>query len=229
MISAILVASGSSRRMGFDKLLAPLGSKNVLALSIEALLAVPEVGELICVTEPERFEVVESLVANSSKPIRSVPGGTERQDSVWSGLQAVSPESELVAIHDGARPLVCAETISKCLAIAKKKGAASLAHPVTETLKRANEKGLVCESVSRDHLWAMETPQCFQLPLILQAYNALREDSGIATDEVSAVQSLGASIHLVHNHKPNPKITYPGDLALAENLLQARVSSAEEP
>lgn len=125
----------------------------------------------------------------------------------------------MVAVHDGARPLVTPVAIGRCLAAARECGAAALAHRITDTLKRATEQGRVTESVSRDQLWAMETPQVFDLARLRSAYDRVMESGRLVTDEVSAMRESGEEVMLVENDSPNPKITYPADLLLAEALL----------
>lgn len=216
---AILVAAGSSRRMGFDKLAAPLAGVPVLRRSLDAFLAAPSIVAVVVVAPRERFD--ELLEGSSSKPVIHVEGGEGRQDSVQNGLAAVPTGTTLVAIHDGARPLVSPEAIDRCVATAAKEGAAALARPVTETLKRADVEGLSRESVDRDLLWFMETPQCFQLDLILRAYEEVNRQQRTVTDEVSALEVIGIATRLVDGKHPNLKITHPSDLALAEALLRA--------
>lgn len=203
--------------MGFDKLMAPLAGKTVLDHSVAAFAACPEISEIILVTDPERFRALD-LGPFIEKVVR-VDGGAERQDSVTNGLNALAPDCQLVAIHDGARPLITPEAISLALDAASVHGAASLAHPITETLKRTDGDDFVTgsqASVSRDQLWAMETPQCFRLRLLQAAYTQVQEDQLTVTDEVSALQHLGHAIKLIQNPTPNPKITFPADLKLAE-------------
>jgi 2-C-methyl-D-erythritol 4-phosphate cytidylyltransferase len=125
-----------------------------------------------------------------------------------------------VAIHDGARPLVSPEAIDRCIAAASEHGGAALARPATETLKRADENGFAKESVERERLWFMETPQAFQLALILRAYDEVKRLDRIVTDEVSALELIGHATLLVDAGKPNLKITHPSDLSLAEALLK---------
>ena len=206
--------------MGFDKLMAPLVDKTVLDHSLAAFAACSQIHEIILVTDPERFRALD-LSGIEEKIIR-VDGGAERQDSVRNGLAALSPDCQIVAIHDGARPLITPAAIALALDAAAVHGAASLAHPITETLKRADPDDFVKgnqASVDRENLWAMETPQCFRLRLLEAAYIQIAEDQLTVTDEVSALQHLGHAIKLVPNPSANPKITFPTDLALAENLL----------
>jgi 2-C-methyl-D-erythritol 4-phosphate cytidylyltransferase len=224
MVSAVIVAAGSSRRMGFDKLFATLGGKPVVAHSIAAFERTVEIGDIIVVTRAEQRRHLEELIAREGygKVSRVVEGGAERHLSVWCGLQAVKGNASYVAIHDGARPLTTPEVIRRCLELARDNGAACVASPIPDTVKRASEAGMVVESVERAGLWAMQTPQIFSTAIILQAYAALVSTGETVTDEVSAVQRLGVNIALLRNDEWNFKITIPRDLELAEHVLAAR-------
>jgi 2-C-methyl-D-erythritol 4-phosphate cytidylyltransferase len=229
MVSAIIVAAGSSRRMGFDKLFAPLAGKPVLWHSLKAFSDTPEVDEILVVTRDERMDEVEHLVASQKlqKVTKVISGGAERHISVWNGLQAVdSKDSEYIAIHDGARPLITPKLIKACLALAEHHGAACCASQIPDTVKRASVEQMVTESVERTGLWAMQTPQVFSSGLILQAYAALMVKHEMVTDEVSAVQKLGKKIALLKNDDWNMKITFPHDLELAEHVLELRVKKS---
>jgi len=225
--SAIIVAAGSSRRMGFNKLTAPLGGRPVLGHSLCAFQHCDEVGEIIVVTSPARFEFVRDLADREgiAKLADVVAGGAERHLSVWNGIRSCQSGVDLIAVHDGARPLVTADAIRRCLDTARQTEAAALAHSVTDTLKRTEPHSpIVAESVSRDHLWAMETPQVFTAALLREAYQRVIEEKALVTDEVSAIERLGHPVHLVENPEPNPKITFPGDIDVAEAILDARNS-----
>jgi len=221
-VSAILVAAGSSRRMGFDKLAADLAGETVLVRSLLAFESCPEITEIRVVTNPEKFDGVNEAAKRLgiSRFVEVIAGGADRHLSVHAGLERVGGDCELVAVHDAARPLVSASAISRCAAVAAAHGAASLAHRVADTLKRGNAAAEVIGAVSRDDLWAMETPQIFSLALLREAYAGVLARGEVVTDEVSAVTSLGAAVKLVENTEPNLKITVPGDLALAEALLR---------
>lgn len=230
MISAIIVAAGSSRRMGFDKLFAPLAGKPVLWHSIRAFCDCPEIDEVLIVTREERMEEVETLVRSEDlqKVRKIISGGAERHLSVWNGLQAIaSVGSEFVAIHDGARPLTTSALIAECLGMAREHGAACVASQIPDTVKRASPEQMVTEHVERTGLWAMQTPQIFASGLILQAYAALIAKHEMVTDEVSAVQKLGKRIALLKNEDFNFKITFPHDLELAEHVLSLRAKKKE--
>jgi 2-C-methyl-D-erythritol 4-phosphate cytidylyltransferase len=224
MVSAVIVAAGSSRRMGFDKLFARLGGKPVVAHSIAAFEKSPEIGEIILVTQAEKKPLLEDLIRQEGwkKVTQIIEGGPERHLSVWRGLQAVDAKAGFVAIHDGARPLTTPGVIERCLALAREKGAACVASPIPDTVKRASDTGLVVESVDRAGLWAMQTPQVFSTPIILQAYAAIISAGELVTDEVSAVQRMGVNIALLRNDEWNFKITIPRDLELAGHVLATR-------
>jgi len=225
MVSAIIVAAGSSRRMGFDKLFAKLAGQPVLWHSIKAFEETPEVNRIVIVTREDRMDEVEKLIASGgfAKVSRIVSGGEERHISVWNGLQVLQEEgAEYVAIHDGARPLTTPKIIRACIEMALLHGAACCASPIPDTVKRASIDQMVKESVERTGLWAMQTPQAFNASLILQAYAQLMARHEMVTDEVSAVQKLGKKIALLKSDDWNFKITFPHDLELAEHVLALR-------
>jgi len=226
MLTAVIVAGGSSQRMGFDKLFALLGDKPVLAHTIDAFERTDSVREIILVARAERVGEFEELVRQSDfkKVRRVVAGGKHRQDSVQAGLTSLSADTNYIAVHDAARPLVMPEQIERVLAVAREHGAAALAEPVTDTLKRADENRLVTGSVSRDGLYAMQTPQIFARELLERAYAGVAQKNLSVTDEVSAVEHLGAKVVLVPNDEWNVKITYPRDLFLAQAALARRSS-----
>lgn len=221
MFAAVIVAAGSSRRAGFDKLAAPLAGQPVLRRSVDAFVAAGA-SAVIVVCPEERWQETGLAAAAYPVPVTRVDGGKERQDSVFAGLAALPAGLEFVAVHDGARPLITAEGIEKCLTAAQKTGAAACAHPVVDTLKRADAEGYATpEKISRNLLWGMETPQIFFIPLLREAYETVKAQGLTVTDEVSAVEVLGTPTALVQVG-PNLKITLPGDLELAEWIFNAR-------
>jgi|TARA_B100000927_G_scaffold117410_2_gene94953 2-C-methyl-D-erythritol 4-phosphate cytidylyltransferase len=223
-VSAIIVAAGSSHRMGFDKLEADLAGESVLARSMMAFEATPSVFEFRVVTSPDKFEAITATAdrLGLNKFVETLEGGAERHLSVHAGLSRVSREADLVAVHDGARPLVTPEAISNCASVAGETGAAALAHRVADTLKLGNDQGEVAGAVSRDHLWGMQTPQIFELELLHEAYQAVFERGDLVTDEVSALEAIGHPVKLVENPEPNLKITVPSDLVVAEAVFSSR-------
>lgn len=217
--TAIIVAAGSSRRMGFDKLSAPLAGIPVLLRTLEAFLAFETIRSVIIVCPAERWELLGDTT-RFTKPVSRVDGGKDRQDSVAQGLAALSEDTELVAVHDGARPLVHPDDIARCITEAAIHQAATLARRVTETLKRSDDEGFCIGALSRQNLWFMETPQIFSAPLLVKAYSKVAEENLNITDEVSAAEALGTKVKFVESAHPNLKITTPADLVLAEALLR---------
>ena len=209
-VSIIIVAAGSSRRMGFDKLAAPLDGIPVLARTVATFMECDEISEIILVTPPERMDLLDETTF--TKPVIRVAGGAERHLSVAAGLAVVSPESDLIAIHDAARPLVSEADILATIAAAKEHGAASLARRVTETLKRTDESDFTSTAIPREHLWFIETPQIFKSEIIKSAYKHVLENNLPVTDETSALESIGVKTKLIPSTSPNPKITTPADL-----------------
>lgn len=224
MVAAIIVAAGSSRRMGFDKLVAPLAGSTVLARSVSAFEQAREIGEIVLVARKDWVAEFRGLCTREgfTKVRDVIPGGEERHLSVWNGLRWAAARAEWVAVHDAARPLICPRTIAGCLALARKAGAAACAVRVVDTVKRADADGFVSASVEREGLWAMQTPQVFRTGELLAAYAAMLESGGRCTDEVSAVQESGGRVALFEVGEPNFKITAPGDLWWAELVLRGR-------
>ncbi len=208
--------------MGFDKLAAALAGRPVLHHTIAAFVTCPSIRSVVVVANADRQPAIEAM--GFGDRIRLTEGGDERHFSVANGLAAL-PEDEVewVAVHDGARPLVQVEVIERAIAGAAETGAASLAHPIADTLKRAHE-GKVSDSVSREDLWAMETPQVFSRRLLAEAYDEVLARGLTVTDEVSALQELAIPVSLVENDTPNLKITFPSDLIIAEAILGNRAS-----
>ena len=226
MLSAIIVAGGSSQRMGFDKLFAIIAGEPVLAHSMRAFDRATCITEIIIVAREERHDEIRKLSADAGlKKIRSiVRGGDRRQDSVRAGLSGMHRRARYVAVHDAARPLITPEQIERAFQQCRIQGAATLAQPVSDTLKRADADLLVVDSVNRHELYAMQTPQIFDRKLIEEAYRAVYKENISVTDEVSAVARLGHKIALVLNDDFNFKITYPRDLPIAEFVLRERAN-----
>ena len=222
MLTVIIVAAGSSERMGFDKLFAPLAGKPVIAHTIDAFECTECVTEIILVGRDDTLAELRKLLKSQTKVKKIVPGGAQRQDSVRTGLDNVDPKNQFVGVHDAARPLITPEKITRVFEACRAHGAAALAEPITDTLKRADVDLVVRESVDRDQLYAMQTPQIFARELLLEAYNAVVAKNMSITDEVSAVEQLGRKIVLVPNQDFNFKITYPRDFPFAEFVIAQR-------
>jgi len=224
MLSAIIVAAGSSRRMGFDKLFAEIVGKPVIAHSLNAFARTESVNEIVIVAQEDRHRDIEQIVRDENlNNVRAiVRGGEHRHDSVRAGLETVSGGAEYIAVHDAARPLVTPQQIEHVFEKCRYFGAASLAEPIRDTVKRADVDLRVAQSVDRHELYAMQTPQIFERKILEQAYQVVSEKMLLVTDEVSAVELIGRKAALVVNDEFNFKITYPRDLSLAGFILRQR-------
>ena len=224
MLSAIIVAGGNSQRMGFDKLFAAIAGEPVIAHSIRAFERSTAISEIVVVAREQRHDEIGRIISDAGfKKIRAVlPGGERRQDSVRAGLDRIDRDAKHVAVHDAARPLITPEQIERAFSQCPVHGAAALAQPVNDTLKRVDADLLVVGSVDRHQLYAMQTPQIFERKVIEDAYRAVYTENISVTDEVSAVERLGRKIALVLNDDFNLKITYPRDLSVADFILRQR-------
>lgn len=201
--------------MGFDKLVAPLAGRAVLARTIDALATCQGIGEVVLVCPRERWEAIGSPQPDRVG-FRRVDGGAERQDSVAAGLAVVT--LDFTCVHDGARPLVASHDIDRCIGAASVDGGAALARRVADTMRRGDADGFAAEVVERANLWAVETPQCARTELLRNALADARASGCQVTDETTALARIGVRVRLVESWHPNPKITTPADLALAEAL-----------
>jgi 2-C-methyl-D-erythritol 4-phosphate cytidylyltransferase len=224
MLTAIIVAAGNSRRMGFDKLFAPIAGKPVIAHTIRAFERANSVDGIVVVAREDRHDEIKTIVRDEKfAKVRSInPGGKHRQDSVRAGLDHLESATRYVAVHDAARPLITPEQIERVFQQCANHGAAALAESTNDTLKRANADLIVTGSVDRHQLYAMQTPQIFERQLIEEAYRAVSAENISVTDEVSAVERLGRKVVLLLNDDFNFKITYPRDLQIAEFVIQQR-------
>ena len=210
-VTAIIVAAGASRRMGFDKLSYRLpDGRTVLETSCALFAAHPAVDELVLVAGGNRPQC-EVIAAACPKPCTVVQGGTTRADSVRSGLAAA--KGQLVAIHDAARPFASAEIITAALQAAAESGAAAPAVPVKDTIKVADQDGKVVATPDRATLYAVQTPQCFDRALYLQALEAVSgEKASLVTDDCSLFELAGLPVTLTAGDYANLKITTKEDL-----------------
>ena len=215
--SAVIVAGGSGSRMGRPKQMLPLGAKPVLVRTVEAFLQTPEIKEIVVVTPSENRAELQKRFPGI---VFADPGKT-RLLSVKNGFLKTSTASQLVAVHDGARPLVEPAHISACLQAARQYGAAVLAVPVKDTVKVC-EGGFVQNTLDRAVLWAAQTPQCYRRPVLAEALEKFGQEEG-ATDESQLVEKLGIKVRVVPSSYKNNKITTPEDLIFAEALLENSV------
>lgn len=222
--SAILLAAGRSQRLGFDKILTPLGGQPVLHYSFTALMESPGIQEIHVMTRVDLVDRVKEILGSyrKTKPVHVRAGGQERQDSVWAGLQAISYEATEVLIHDAARPLLTGELIETLLARAREGGSAVAAQRATDTLKVADETGWVGMTLDRSKIWQVQTPQVFSRELIVNAYAKVQEEKAAITDDASAVERLEQQVLLVESKTPNLKITRLEDWENLERLFREK-------
>jgi len=215
--AAILLAAGRGERLGhaLPKAFVPLAGRSLLARSAEALRSSPGV-EAVQPVLPAGAGLPEDARGLGLLP--PVAGGARRQDSVLAGLRALPEGFEWVAVHDAARPRVRPEAVAQVLEAARRHGAALLAVPVADTLKRVHE-GRVVETAPREGLWAAQTPQAFRTELLREALEKALAEGRSGTDCASLVEALGAPVWVVEGDPDNRKITGPEDLAEAEREL----------
>lgn len=218
--TAVIVAAGTAQRMrGIDKMMAPLCGTPLMLRTVRALAASESISHIGIVTRDDLVAQVTALCAAEPKLGFVVPGGSTRADSVLLGLEKV--ETELVAIHDGARPLVTTEIVDEAVAAAGESGAAAPAIPVHDTIKIA-ANGFVEATPDRSTLFAVQTPQVFFTAQITQALQAAIAQGIALTDDCSAMEAAGKPVRLTAGSRENLKITVPSDLALAEAILKRR-------
>jgi 2-C-methyl-D-erythritol 4-phosphate cytidylyltransferase len=224
--AGLIVAAGSSTRMGFDKMTAPLHGRPVAEWSLRAFQQCSDITHGVFVCAPDRIAEFQKLAAPYPKFQHIVAGGSERSASVLNGLRALASSApNFVAVHDAARPLVTPALITQILEAARIHQAASAAQRVSDTLHRGDAQGVLLETMPREGVFAMQTPQAAGFDILLAALQAHQAGS---TDEVSALIAYGIHPVAILNDQPNFKITYPQDLALAEALL-AMGSSISNP
>lgn len=226
-VAVVIVAAGSGKRMdlgGKNKVYLDLGGKTVLARSIAAFESHLMVGEIVVVVREDEIDYCKEYVLNreSFQKVKSVvPGGTERSNSVMAGLMQISTSFEYVLIHDGARPFVSEETISKVIEGVFLHGAAITGVPVTDTIKRMNRK-FVKETLLRKELYRVQTPQAFRLQEIQSLLGKSIEKGESETDEAVLIERQGKKVFIVDGKYDNIKITTYEDFVLAEAILKIR-------
>jgi 2-C-methyl-D-erythritol 4-phosphate cytidylyltransferase len=228
--AAVLVMAGSGSRLAADvpKAFVPLGGKPMWRHAAETFASIPACRALVLVAPPDRVAEVRSAWRSDVRCLaRTVAGGARRQDSVRLGLAAVPDDVAVVAIHDAARPFVDAATIETAVAEAARTGAALVATPVRDTIKRVSG-GRVAETLDRSALWQAQTPQCFRLDLVRRAHEAAGTSGWEVTDDCALVERLGHEVAVVRGGAWNFKITDKDDLAAAEALLARRGRTGKE-
>ncbi len=251
-VAILIVAAGRGERLGYSvpKAFVPLAGKPLLLHTLESLHEVPEVDALIPVIAKQDIAHYEALCSRISgeafteerkgstadaarlpKLCAPVFGGAERQDSVRAGLASLGPEVSIVLVHDAARPLVQPADVSKLIAVVREHGAAILATPLRDTVKRVCGSAIV-ETPPRHELYAAQTPQGFQRALFEEAMAQATREGFLGTDDAQLVERLpttkSVKVQVVEGSAENIKITLPSDLAFAEICLQHRTAEARE-
>lgn len=228
--SVVVVAAGSAKRMqGIDKILAPLGDRPILARTLGVFHESESICQIVVVTREDLVDPIRDLCKAYSldKVSDIVVGGAERVDSVRAGLAAVRSDAQLIAIHDGARPFLPKQVLDRVLEKAAVTGAAAPAIAITDTIKRADDRNVVVETVDRASLYAVQTPQVFQADLIRAAVEKAVKEGAAVTDDCSAVERMGMKVTMTPGDRENIKITTPFDMLLGRAILAAREEGTE--
>ncbi|MGI6359299.1 MAG: 2-C-methyl-D-erythritol 4-phosphate cytidylyltransferase [Bacillota bacterium] len=225
MLTALIVAAGSSRRMGDlgDKIFLPILGRPLIVHTLAPFCRSSDVDEIVLVTAEESVTKLRQMVLTYriEKVTAIVAGGSSRQESVARGLASLSPSCQMVAIHDGARPCLGDEQLQAVLQLARAKGAAILAVPVKDTIKRVRA-GLAVETPERSELFLAQTPQAFRRQWIEDAHQQARALGLLATDDAALVTASGRAVAVAEGDYTNIKVTTPEDLLLAELFLSRR-------
>jgi 2-C-methyl-D-erythritol 4-phosphate cytidylyltransferase len=227
--AAVIVAAGQGQRFGApDKVLLPLAGKPLLTYALEAASAATTIDEIIVVAGAHTLDRVSGLLERSAgqKMTTVVAGGERRQDSVAAGIAALPDSVDVVALHDGARPFARPALFDATIAAARRSGGAIAAIPVTDTIKLV-EGGRIVHTVPRDHLWAAQTPQAFNLSRLREALAFAAQTAMHVTDEASLFERMGWPVEIVPGTPENLKITFPADLDLAAAWLQVQQTTQQ--
>lgn len=222
--SAIIPAAGKGTRMGtpISKQFLKLNSKEIIVYTLEKFEQCEEIDEIIVVTGKETITYIKNLVEtyHLNKVSKIVEGGKERQDSVYSGIQNVNKNVNIILVHDGVRPFVNQSDIRKTIEIAEKQGACILGVPTKDTIKICAANQDVVRTPERKTLWSIQTPQTFQKEILMCAYTKAYEDGFVGTDEAMLVERLGIPVKVVEGSYDNIKITTKEDLYVAQAFLE---------
>lgn len=227
MVSAIIVAGGRGSRMGrqINKQFIKIGNREMLARTIEVFQDIDEIDQIIVVCASDEIYYCRKNIIEKygfSKTVKVVPGGESRQESVFNGLSSCSLNSDIVVIHDGARPFATNEIIKESIKCAREYGACTAAVPVKDTIKRVGEDKYSLETPAREGLYAVQTPQAFKYDLIMEAHRQARDKKLSATDDTALVENMGIRVKIIDGSSINIKITTEEDLIFAEAILKIR-------
>ncbi|NKB73155.1 2-C-methyl-D-erythritol 4-phosphate cytidylyltransferase [Synechococcus sp. WH 8016] len=220
----LIAAAGSGRRMGAtrNKLLLPLSGQPVLAWTLQAALAAETIHWIgIIGQEIDRSEILD-LVGGAPKPVVWIAGGDSRQESVERGLAGLPTAAKHVLIHDGARCLATPDLFNRCAEAVRGGQAVIAATPVTDTIKKVDESGLITATPNRAELWAAQTPQAFSVDELRQGHREARANGWTVTDDASLYERLGWPVNVLDAGPSNIKVTTPFDLTVAAAVLAER-------
>ena len=222
--AVVIVAAGSSERMGFDKIMYKIGDIPVIIRTALAFNRSELVSEIVIVAASSKLEEIADLCSKFDlKKVRTIVcGGSNRAESALAGVSAVSEGAKLIAIHDGARPLVTEELIARTVFAAAEYRAAVPAVKCTDTLKKISEDGFTVQNVCRDDVVSIQTPQIFDADIIKGALTAVVTKNIAVTDDSSAVELMGLKSRIVEGDKENIKLTTVADIKIAEFLFSIR-------
>jgi 2-C-methyl-D-erythritol 4-phosphate cytidylyltransferase len=225
-VAALVLGAGRGERLGkaAPKAFVSLCGKPLLVRALAAMAAAPEIDAVMPVigsSDLSRLKALESELAAIPGLLPATIGGAERQDSMTAGLAALPPDVAFVAVHDAARPLVASEAVSRVVNAARRSGAAILAVPVRDTIKRVRE-GLIVETPSRSECYAAQTPQVFRVEVLREALEKAAAEAFIGTDDAEIVERIGVPVAVVSGDPNNIKITDRADLIAAERWLRDR-------
>lgn len=224
-VTAIILSAGQGKRMGgrVNKQFLEIDGRPLLAYTLDKFQEHPLITDIVIVSREEEMAYCRQKVIakyDFAKVKKIVPGGKERQDSVYQGLLALSEDTEWVVVHDGVRPLVSSEVITRVLQVAFAKGAAIVGVPAKDTIKVVSAGQMVQDTPARKTLWHVQTPQVFKKELLVQAYEEALTLSWQGTDDASFVERLGVPVCVVPGEYDNLKITTPEDLVFFKEMLR---------
>lgn len=216
--AAIIVAAGSSQRMGMDKIFAEIGGKPLIAWSVDVCQDSPAISDIIIVFNSKNIDSGKKLCSqrNWTKVKAICTGGARRQDSVQQGLNRIS-NCEWVLIQDGARPFITGEMINRGIEAAEKTGAAIAAVPVKDTIKQSDDNQTIKQTIERDLLWTVQTPQIYRFAIISEAYKNIKDE---VTDDAAMVEKLGYKVKIFMGAYNNIKITTQEDMIIADIIAR---------
>jgi 2-C-methyl-D-erythritol 4-phosphate cytidylyltransferase len=223
---ALITAAGKGQRMHslIPKQYLYLGGKPILAQTLQVFEDCPAVDGIYIIVPHEQMDMVQNDIVEKyhfKKVLKLVRGGKMRQHSVWNGLRSIRSECSIVVVHDGVRPFISRRLIEQSIQEAQKSGAAVVAVLAKDTVKRA-AKGKKVQTLPREQIWLAQTPQTFQFPLLMKAYQKAHQEDIQGTDDAFLVERLGYPITLIMGDYTNIKITNAEDLALAEAIFSRR-------